>query len=163
MSTRSFLPASPGRIQNTNRDVTYSRKSRFYSAPPEKSVYTDPDQTVEFVERTDCDSLAIAIGTSHGAYKFAGEAKLDFARLEKIGSLLPDYPLVLHGASSVIPEFVDMANAYGGHIAGAKGVPEDLLRKAATLAVCKINIDTDIRLAVTASREIGRASCRERV
>ena len=117
----------------------------------EKSVYTDPDQTVEFVERTDCDSLAIAIGTSHGAYKFAGEAKLDFARLEKIGSLLPDYPLVLHGASSVIPEFVDMANAYGGHIAGAKGVPEDLLRKAATLAVCKINIDTDIRLAVTAT------------
>ncbi len=117
----------------------------------EKSVYTDPDQAVEFVQRTGCDSLAIAIGTSHGAYKFAGEAKLDFARLEKIGSLLPDYPLVLHGASSVIPEFVDMANEYGGHIAGAKGVPEDLLRRAASLAVCKINIDTDIRLAVTAT------------
>ncbi len=117
----------------------------------EKSVYTDPDQAVEFVERTGCDSLAIAIGTSHGAYKFAGEARLDFDRLEKIGSLLPDYPLVLHGASSVIPEFVDMANEYGGHIAGAKGVPEDLLRKAASLAVCKINIDTDIRLAVTAT------------
>ncbi len=117
----------------------------------EKSVYTDPDQAVEFVERTGCDSLAIAIGTSHGAYKFSGKPELDFARLEKIGKLLPDYPLVLHGASSVVPEFVEMANEFGGNIAGAKGVPEDLLRKAAKMAVCKINIDTDIRLAVTAS------------
>ncbi len=116
----------------------------------EKSIYTDPDQAVEFVQRTGCDSLAIAIGTSHGAYKFTGEAKLDFTRLEKIGQMLPGYPLVLHGASSVPKEFVDMANKYGGKIGGAKGVPEDLLRKAAGMAVCKINIDTDIRLAMTA-------------
>ena len=117
----------------------------------EKSIYTDPDQAVEFVERTGCDSLAIAIGTSHGAYKFTGEAKLDFARLEKIGKLMPGYPLVLHGASSVPQEFVEMANSYGGKIGGAKGVPEELLRKAASMAVCKINIDTDIRLAMTAN------------
>ena len=115
------------------------------------SIYTDPDQAVEFVERTGCDSLAVAIGTSHGAYKFKGDAKLDFERLQKIGSLLPGFPLVLHGASSVPQEFVDMANKYGGMVGGAKGVPEDLLRKAAGMAVCKINIDTDIRLAMTAS------------
>lgn len=115
----------------------------------EKSIYTDPDEAVEFVERTGCDSLAIAIGTSHGAYKFKGEAKLDFDRLDKIASLMPNYPIVLHGASSVVPEFVAMANEFGGDIAGAKGVPEDLLRKAASKAVCKINIDTDIRLAMT--------------
>ena len=117
----------------------------------EKSVYTDPDQAVEFVERTGCDSLAIAIGTSHGAYKFKGEAKLDFERLEKIGKLLPGYPLVLHGASSVPQEFVKMANSYGGQVGDARGVPEELLRKAAAMAVCKINIDTDIRLAMTAN------------
>lgn len=116
----------------------------------EKSIYTDPDQAVEFVQRSGCDSLAIAIGTSHGAYKFKGEAKLDFARLEKIGQMLPGYPLVLHGASSVPQDFVEMANKYGGNVGGAKGVPEDLLRKAAGMAVCKINIDTDIRLAMTA-------------
>ncbi|MDY0274709.1 MAG: class II fructose-1,6-bisphosphate aldolase [Desulfomicrobium sp.] len=116
----------------------------------EHSVYTDPDQAAEFVGRTGCDSLAIAIGTSHGAYKFAGEAKLDFARLEKIAGLLPGYPIVLHGASSVPQEFVAMANQYGAQIGGAKGVPEDLLRRAAASAVCKINIDTDIRLAMTA-------------
>ncbi|WP_321403797.1 class II fructose-1,6-bisphosphate aldolase [Maridesulfovibrio sp.] len=116
----------------------------------EKTIYTDPDEAVEFVERTGCDSLAIAIGTSHGAYKFTGEAKLDFERLDKIGSMMPDYPIVLHGASSVVPEFVAMANEYGGEIGGAKGVPEELLRKAASKAVCKINIDTDIRLAMTA-------------
>jgi len=117
----------------------------------EHSVYTDPDQAVDFVKRTGCDSLAIAIGTSHGAYKFTGEARLDFARLEKITTMLPGYPLVLHGASSVPQEFVDMANTYGGKVGSAKGVPEDLLRKAATFGVCKINIDTDIRLAMTAT------------
>ena len=117
----------------------------------DKSIYTDPDQAVEFVERTGCDSLAIAIGTSHGAYKFKGEAKLDFERLEKIGKLMPGYPLVLHGASSVPQEFVKMANAYGGQVGDARGVPEELLRKAAGMAVCKINIDTDIRLAMTAN------------
>ncbi|MDL2314456.1 class II fructose-1,6-bisphosphate aldolase [Desulfovibrio sp. OttesenSCG-928-C14] len=117
----------------------------------EKSIYTDPDQAADFVHKTGCDSLAIAIGTSHGAYKFKGEAKLDFDRLQTIGDLLPGYPLVLHGASSVPQEFVEMANKYGGQVGGAKGVPEDLLRKAAGMAVCKINIDTDIRLAMTAN------------
>lgn len=114
-------------------------------------VYTDPDEAVQFVERTGCDSLAVAIGTSHGAYKFKGEAKLDFERLEAIGNKLPGYPLVLHGASSVPQEFVEQCNAYGGKVGGARGVPEDMLRKAASMGVCKINVDTDIRLAVTAS------------
>lgn len=117
----------------------------------EKSIYTDPDEAVEFVERTKCDSLAIAIGTSHGAYKFQGEAKLDLERLDKISKLLPKYPLVLHGASSVPQEFVELANKYGGQIKGARGVPEEMLRQAARSGVCKINIDTDIRLAMTAS------------
>jgi len=117
----------------------------------EKSVFTDPDQAVEFVERTGCDSLAVAIGTSHGAYKFKGEPHLDFDRLQRISQLLPDYPLVLHGASSVPQEFIEMANRYGGKIAGARGVPEDMLREAAKMGVCKINIDTDIRLAITAT------------
>lgn len=114
-------------------------------------VYTDPDQAVEFVERSGCDSLAVAIGTSHGAYKFKGEARLDFERLEKIGARLPNYPLVLHGASSVPVEFVNICNQYGGAVGDARGVPEDMLRKAASMAVCKINVDTDIRLAMTAA------------
>jgi len=114
------------------------------------SVYTDPDQAVEFVRRSGCDSLAIAIGTSHGAYKFKGDAQLDFPRLEKITGMLPGFPLVLHGASSVPQEFVDMCNKYGGKVGGAKGVPEDMLRKAAGHGICKINVDTDIRLALTA-------------
>ena len=114
-------------------------------------VYTDPDEAVEFVNRTGCDSLAVAIGTSHGAYKFKGEAKLDFDRLQRIGDKLPGYPLVLHGASSVPQEFVSLCNQFGGQVGGAKGVPEDMLRKAAGMGVCKINVDTDIRLAVTAS------------
>ena len=92
-------------------------------------VYTDPDQAVDFVERTGCDSLAVAIGTSHGAYKFKGEAKLDFERLEEIGKRLPNYPLVLHGASSVPQEFVEACNKFGGQVGGARGVPEDMLRK----------------------------------
>ena len=113
--------------------------------------YTDPGQAAEFVERTGCDSLAVAIGTSHGAYKFKGEARLDFDRLEEIGKRLPGYPLVLHGASSVPQEFVEACNRFGGQVGGARGVPEDMLRKAAGMGVCKINVDTDIRLAVTAS------------
>ncbi|ACV68685.1 class II fructose-1,6-bisphosphate aldolase [Desulfohalobium retbaense] len=117
----------------------------------EENVYTNPDEAVEFVERTGCDSLAIAIGTSHGAYKFSGQPRLDLERLETITTKLPEFPLVLHGASTVLPELVDMANSYGGQIAGAKGVPEDLLRQAAKSGVCKINIDTDIRLAMTAN------------
>ena len=100
---------------------------------------------------TGCDSLAIAIGTSHGAYKYSGEPYLDYERLEKVGKLLPNYPIVLHGASTVIPEYVAKCNEYGGNVLGAKGVPEDMLRKAATMAVCKINIDTDVRLAMTAA------------
>jgi len=115
------------------------------------ATYTDPDQAVEFVERTGCDSLAIAIGTSHGAYKFKGKPSLDFERLEKITNLLPGYPLVLHGASTVIPAFVEECNKYGGKLDGAQGVPEDMLLKAGTFGVCKINIDTDLRLAMTAS------------
>ena len=114
-------------------------------------VYTDPDEAVDFVRRTGCDSLAVAIGTSHGAYKFKGEAKLDFTRLEAISALLPEYPLVLHGASSVPQEFVELCNQYGGQVGGARGVPEEMLRKAAGMGVCKINVDTDIRLALTAS------------
>ena len=115
------------------------------------ATYTDPDQAVEFVERTGVDSLAIAIGTSHGAYKFKGKPELDFARLEKISNMLPNFPLVLHGASTVIPSFVEECNKFGGKIDGAQGVPEDMLLKAGTFGVCKINIDTDLRLAMTAS------------
>jgi fructose-bisphosphate aldolase class II len=117
----------------------------------EDATYTNPEQAVEFVERTGVDSLAIAIGTSHGAYKFKGEPKLDFKRLETITNLLPGFPLVLHGASTVIPEFVDMCNEYGGNIPGAKGVPEEMLKEASNYGVCKINIDTDLRLAMTAA------------
>ncbi|MCR1935131.1 class II fructose-1,6-bisphosphate aldolase [Clostridium tepidum] len=113
-------------------------------------IYTDPDQAVDFVNRTGVDSLAIAIGTSHGAYKFAGEAQLRFDILEDIQNKLPGFPIVLHGASSVDPESVDTCNKYGGEIKGAKGVPADMLRKASSMAVCKINMDTDLRLAMTA-------------
>ncbi len=115
------------------------------------ALFTDPEEAVEFVHQTGCDSLAIAIGTSHGAYKFKGEPQLDFDRLERIGKKLPGFPLVLHGASSVPQELVALCNKYGGHIPGARGVPEDMLRKAAALAICKINIDTDLRLALTAT------------
>ena len=114
------------------------------------AIYTNPDDVEEFVSRTGVDSLAIAIGTSHGAYKFKGEPKLRFDILEEIMKRIPEFPIVLHGASSVIPELVDEINACGGNLSGAKGVPEELLRQAARLAVCKINIDSDIRLAMTA-------------
>lgn len=115
------------------------------------ATYTDPDEAVEFVERTHVDSLAIAIGTSHGAYKFKGEPSLDFERLEIITKKLEGFPLVLHGASTVMPEFVAKCNQFGGIIPGAQGVPEAMLKRAATLGVCKINIDTDLRLAMTSS------------
>lgn len=114
------------------------------------ATYTDPDEAAEFVHRTGVDSLAIAIGTSHGAYKFKGNPSLDFKRLETIGNLLPNFPLVLHGSSSVPKEFVDLCNKYGGKIPGAAGVPEEMLNQASKMAVCKINIDTDLRLAMTA-------------
>ena len=117
----------------------------------EDSSYTSPDQALEFVERTGCDSLAIAIGTSHGAYKFKGEPKLRFDILEKIQEKLPNYPLVLHGASTVIQEYVAKCNQYGGQIPGAQGVPDEMLHQASTMGICKINVDTDLRLAMTAS------------
>lgn len=117
----------------------------------EEHVYTDPDQAVEFVERTGVDSLAIAIGTSHGAFKFAGKPDLKFHILEEIQNRLPGFPIVLHGASAVSQEHIAMCNEFGGNIKGAQGIPVDMLRKASAMAVCKINMDTDIRLAMTAS------------
>ena len=113
--------------------------------------YTEPDQAVDFVNRTGVDSLAIAIGTSHGAFKFKGEAKLRFDILEEIQSKLPNYPIVLHGASAVDQDAVATCNKFGGDIAGAKGVPVEMLRKASEMAVCTINMDTDLRLAMTAA------------
>lgn len=114
------------------------------------AMYTDPAQAQEFVERTGCDSLAIAIGTSHGAYKFKGEAKLRFDILKEIKNRIPNTPIVLHGASTVIPELVNMCNEYGGNIPGAKGVPDEMLNEASKSGVSKINVDTDLRLAMTA-------------
>ena len=117
----------------------------------EDAQFTRPEEVEEFVTRTGVDSLAIAIGTSHGAFKFKGEPRLRFDILEEISKRLPNFPIVLHGASSVIPEYVDMINQFGGDMPGAQGVPEEMLRKAASMAVCKINIDSDLRLAMTAS------------
>ena len=113
------------------------------------AMYTDPKEAEEFVKRTGCDSLAIAIGTSHGAYKFKGEAKLRFDILKEIKERIPNTPIVLHGASTVIPELVEMCNKYGGNIPGAKGVPDEILREASQSGVSKINVDTDLRLALT--------------
>jgi fructose-bisphosphate aldolase class II len=118
----------------------------------EDSSYTRPEDVQEFVERTGCDSLAIAIGTSHGAYKFKPGTKpqLRFDILEEVSKRLPGFPIVLHGSSSVPQEYVQMINEHGGNMPGAIGVPEDQLREASRLAVCKINIDSDLRLAMTA-------------
>lgn len=115
------------------------------------ATFTDPEEAAEFVARTGVDSLAIAIGTSHGAYKFKGEPYLDFERLKKIHELIPDTPLVLHGASTVLPEFVKACNEFGGEIPGAQGVPEHMILEATKYGICKVNIDTDLRLAMTAS------------
>ncbi|MGI6161946.1 MAG: class II fructose-1,6-bisphosphate aldolase [Christensenellales bacterium] len=131
-----------GRLAGIEDDVNVSEQD---------AAFTQPDEVEEFVSKTGVDSLAIAIGTSHGAFKFKGEAKLRFDILEEIQRRLPGYPIVLHGASSVMPEYVDIINKYGGDMPGAKGVPEDMLRKAAAMAVCKINIDSDLRLAMTAT------------
>jgi len=116
----------------------------------ENASFTDPNQVEEFVNSTGVDSLAIAIGTSHGAFKFKGAPRLRFDILEEVEKKLPGFPIVLHGASSVLPEYVDIINANGGSMPGAKGVPEEMLRTAASMAVCKINIDSDLRLAMTA-------------
>ena len=131
-----------GRLEGIEDDVKVSEAD---------ASYTDPDQVQEFVERTGVDSLAIAIGTSHGAYKFKPGTKpqLRFDILEEVQNRLPGFPIVLHGASSVMPEFVSMINKYGGDMPDAVGVPEDMLRRAASMAVCKINIDSDLRLAMT--------------
>ncbi len=136
------VEAELGRLAGIEDNVNVSQRDAFL---------TDPEEAAEFVEKTGVDSLAIAIGTSHGAYKFKGEPKLDFERLKKIASLIPDTPLVLHGASTVLPEFVKACNEYGGNIPGAQGVPEDMIREATRLGVCKVNIDTDLRLAMTAA------------
>ena len=124
-----------------------------FQVSAEDSSYTRPEDVQEFVERTGCDSLAIAIGTSHGAYKFKPGTKpqLRFDILEEVEKRLPGFPIVLHGSSSVPQEFVELINKYGGNMPGAIGVPEEQLRKAASMAVCKINIDSDLRLAMTAS------------
>ena len=114
------------------------------------ATFTDPEEAAEFVARTGVDSLAISIGTSHGAYKFKGEPYLDYERLKKIHELIPNTPLVLHGASSVLKEFVDRCNQYGGNIPGAQGVPEDMIRESVKYGICKVNVDTDLRLAMTA-------------
>ena len=136
------VEAELGRLAGVEDDVNVSDAD---------ARFTDPEQAAEFVALTGVDSLAIAIGTSHGAYKFKGDPYLDFERLEKVGKLLPNFPIVLHGASTVLPEFVQKCNQFGGNIPGAQGVPEEMLRRAATMSVCKINIDTDLRLAMTAS------------
>ena len=117
------------------------------------ALFTRPEEVEEFVTRTGVDSLAIAIGTSHGAYKFkpAQKPQLRFDILEEVGRRLPGFPIVLHGASSVPQEFVAEVNKYGGNMPGAIGVPEEMLRQAAQMAVCKINIDSDLRLAMTAA------------
>ena len=114
------------------------------------ATFTVPEEAAEFVQKKGVDSLAVAIGTSHGAYKFKGDPYLDFDRLREINKLIPDTPLVLHGASTVLPEFVAKCNEYGGDIPGAQGVPEEMIREAAKYGVCKVNIDTDLRLAMTA-------------
>lgn len=119
----------------------------------EDAFYTSPDEACEFVEKTGVDSLAIAIGTSHGAYKFKPGQKpeLKFDILQEIGERMPGFPIVLHGASSVNQEHIKMINQYGGEMPDAIGIPEDMLRKAASMAVCKINVDSDIRIAMTAA------------
>ncbi|MDD3401614.1 MAG: class II fructose-1,6-bisphosphate aldolase [Eubacteriales bacterium] len=133
-----------GRLEGIEDDVKVSAAD---------ASYTEPNQVEDFVKRTGVDSLAIAIGTSHGAYKFKPGTKpqLRFDILEEVEKRLPNFPIVLHGASSVIPEFVQQINQYGGQMPDAIGIPEDMLRQAAKMAVCKINIDSDLRLAMTAS------------
>ena len=135
------VEAELGKLAGIEDDVNVSASD---------AMYTDPAQAEEFVRRTGVDSLSIAIGTSHGAYKFKGEAKLRFDILKQIKERIPNTPIVLHGASTVIPELVNMCNEYGGNIPGAKGVPDEILHEASISGVSKINVDTDLRLAMTA-------------
>jgi fructose-bisphosphate aldolase class II len=137
------VEAELGRLAGIEDAVNVSAKD---------AAYTNPDDVQEFVTKTKVDSLAIAIGTSHGAYKFKPGTKpqLRFDILEEIERRLPGFPIVLHGSSSVPQEYVDIVNAYGGQMPDAIGIPEDMLRRAASMAVCKINIDSDLRLACTA-------------
>lgn len=135
------VEAEIGKLAGIEDDVNVSASD---------AIYTDPEDARKFVEATGCDSLAIAIGTSHGAYKFKGEAKLRFDILKEIKAKIPNTPIVLHGASTVIPELVEQCNKYGANIPGAKGVPDEILHTAAISGVSKINVDTDLRLAFTA-------------
>ena len=136
------VEAELGKLAGVEDDVKVAAKD---------ASYTDPDQVQEFVDKTGVDSLAIAIGTSHGAFKFKGQPKLRFDILDEVAKRLPEFPIVLHGASSVPQHLVEKINHFGGSMPGAQGVPEDMLREAARRAVCKINIDSDLRLAVTAA------------
>ena len=115
-----------------------------------KNNLTDPDQVVEFVEKTNCDSLAVACGTSHGAYKFKSEPKIAFEVLAAVAEKLPGFPLVMHGASSVPQHLKDLINKFGGDMSDARGVPEEAIKKASKMAVCKINVDTDLKMVMTA-------------
>ena len=136
------VEAELGKLKGVEDNISVSEKD---------AILVNPDEVEEFVKKTDVDSLAIAIGTSHGAYKFKGEAKLHFDRLEEVQKRVPDFPLVLHGASSVLQEYVKTCNEHGGKLPGAKGVPEEMISKAAKMNVCKVNIDTDLRLAMTST------------
>ncbi len=134
------VEAELGRLKGIEDAVSVSEK---------EAVLTHPDEAERFVKESGCDSLAVAIGTSHGAYKFKAEPKLYFDRLEEIQKRLPNFPLVLHGASSVPEDLVKICNQYGAKIPGARGVPEEMIARAAKMAVCKVNIDTDLRIAMT--------------
>ena len=137
------VEAEIGKLSGIEDDVNVSE---------DDAMFTDPKEAKYFVDQTGCDSLAVAVGTSHGAYKFKNKPNLRFDILEKIVNILPkDFPIVLHGASSVPQEFVEKCNKYGGNLPNAQGVPEEMLRQATVLGVCKINIDSDIRLAMTAN------------
>ena len=162
MIDASSLPYEEN-IKLTKKVVTYAHKKNVTveaelgvlagvegDVKADNHLYTDPDMVVDFVTRTGVDSLAIAIGTSHGTHKFKGEAKLRFDILKEIEKKLPHFPLVLHGASSIPPTLVEKAEQYGAKLAGASGVPEKMLQKACKMNVCKVNVDSDLRLAFTA-------------
>ncbi|MDR1150679.1 MAG: class II fructose-bisphosphate aldolase [Clostridiales bacterium] len=141
------IEAELGKLAGIEDEIKVSNKD---------ASYTDPEQALDFIKKTGIDSLAVSIGTSHGAYKFKGEAKLDFDRLNLISNMLEDsgiknFPIVLHGASSIDKNYVNLCNKFGGKLSNASGVPEEILKKASRLSICKINIDTDLRIAMTSS------------